>query len=109
MFDRSVAALGGGVTDCHERNFFDCLSASTDMDPAEVERRIEESILEATATVTHPRPNDTEHLAATVVSPAFAGKSLVEQHEMVYDTLDDVLTTEIHALKVTTRTPEEAE
>ncbi|CCQ32349.1 phosphoribosylformylglycinamidine synthase protein [Halorhabdus tiamatea SARL4B] len=79
------------------------------MDSAEVERRIEEGIPDATATVTYPRPNDTDHLAATVVSPAFAEKSLVEQHELVYDTLDDVLTTEIHALKVTTRTPEEAE
>ncbi|WEL17697.1 BolA family transcriptional regulator [Halorhabdus sp. SVX81] len=79
------------------------------MEPAEVERRIEDAIPDATATVTHPRPNDTEHLAATVVSPAFAGKTLVEQHEMVYDALEDALTTEIHALKVTTRTPEEAE
>lgn len=79
------------------------------MEPAEVERRIEDAISDAAATVTHPRPNDTEHLAVTVVSPAFAGQSLVEQHEMVYDALDDALTTEIHALKVTTRTPEEAE
>ncbi|ACV10392.1 BolA family protein [Halorhabdus utahensis DSM 12940] len=79
------------------------------MESAEVERRIEDAIPDATATVTHPRPNDTEHLAATVVSPAFAEKTLVEQHEMVYDALEDALTTEIHALKVTTRTPEEAE
>ncbi|WEL21575.1 BolA family protein [Halorhabdus sp. BNX81] len=79
------------------------------MESAEVERRIEDAIPDATATVTHPRPNDTEHLAATVVSPAFAGKTLVEQHEMVYDALGEAMTTEIHALKVTTRTPEEAE
>jgi len=77
------------------------------MEPAEIERCIEDAIPDATATVTYPRPNDTDHLAATVVSPAFAGKSLVEQHEMVYDALDDVLRTEIHALKVTTRTPED--
>mgnify|MGYP000403934630 FL=1 len=77
------------------------------MDPAAVERRIEDAIPDATATVTHPRPNDTEHLAATVVSPAFAGKSLVAQHELVYDALEAELTSEIHALKVTTRTPED--
>ncbi|WP_136689016.1 BolA family protein [Halorhabdus amylolytica] len=77
------------------------------MDPAEVESRIEAAIDDAEATVTHPRPNDTEHLAATVVSPAFDGKSLVEQHELVYDALEDAMTTEIHALKVTTRTPED--
>lgn len=76
------------------------------MEPAQVERRIETAIPDSTATVTYPRPNDTDHLAVTVVSPAFAGKSLVEQHELVYDALDDAMTTEIHALKVTTRTPE---
>jgi stress-induced morphogen len=79
------------------------------MDPADVEARIEAAIPDAEATVTHPRPNDTEHLAAEVVSPAFAGKSLVDQHDLVYDALEDVMTTEIHALKVTTHTPAEAE
>mgnify|MGYP000176886953 CR=1 FL=1 len=79
------------------------------MDPAEVESRIEAAIDDAEATVTHPRPNDTEHLAAEVVSPAFDGKSLVDQHELVYDALEAEMTTEIHALKVTTRTPAETE
>lgn len=76
------------------------------MEPAEVEARIEDAIPDAEATVTYPRPNDTDHYAATVVSPVFADHSLVEQHELVHDALADVLTTEIHALKVTTRTPE---
>ncbi|WP_181686034.1 BolA/IbaG family iron-sulfur metabolism protein [Halorhabdus salina] len=79
------------------------------MDRAEVESRIEDAIPESEATVTHPRPNDTEHLAAEVVSPAFEGKSLVEQHELVYDAVGDAMTTEIHALKVMTRTPEDSE
>jgi len=78
------------------------------MEPAEIEARIEAAIDDAEATVTHPRPNDTEHLAADVVSPAFDGKSLVEQHELVYDALEAEMTTEIHALKVTTRTPDDA-
>lgn len=77
------------------------------MDHAEVERLIEAAIPDADATVTAPRPNDDDHLAAEVVSPAFADRSLVEQHEMVYDALDEHMTTDIHALKVTTRTPEE--
>jgi stress-induced morphogen len=79
------------------------------MDPAEVEARIESAIPDAEATVTHPRPNDTEHLAAEVVSPAFEGKPLVDQHELVYDALEAEMTTEIHALKVTTSTPAQAE
>ncbi|MFW5955943.1 MAG: BolA/IbaG family iron-sulfur metabolism protein [Halorhabdus sp.] len=75
------------------------------MNPEEVEARIEAAIPEAEATVTFPRPDDTDHLAASVVSPAFADRALVEQHELVYDALDGAMTTEIHALKVTTRTP----
>ena len=79
------------------------------MKPTEVESRIEDAIPDAEATVTHPRPNDTEHLAAEVVSPVFDGKSLVEQHELVYDAVEEAMTTEIHALKVTTRTPADSE
>jgi stress-induced morphogen len=75
------------------------------MDLEEVEQLIEASIDDARATVTAPRPNDDEHLAADVVSPAFEGKSLVEQHEMVYDAVDDHIITDIHALKVSTQTP----
>jgi stress-induced morphogen len=77
------------------------------MDLAEIENAIEDAIPGAEATVTQPRgPEDEDHLAATVVSPAFEGETLVDQHEMVYDALGDRMTTDIHALEVTTRTPE---
>ena len=78
------------------------------MTPEEVREVIESNIPDATAEVTTPRGvDDDDHLAATVVSPAFADKSLVEQHDMVYDALDDHMTTDIHAVELTTRTPEE--
>jgi len=78
------------------------------MDLAEVEHAIETSIPDAEATVTRARgAEDDDHLAATVVSPAFDGETLVSQHEMVYDALGDRMTTDIHALEVTTRTPED--
>ncbi|MFQ3295979.1 MAG: stress-induced morphogen [Halobacteriales archaeon] len=80
-----------------------------DMDPEDVERLIEDAIPEATAEVTAPRPKDDDHLAVTVVSSAFEGKSLLEQHDLVYDAVDDHLTRDIHALKVTTRAPGEIE
>ncbi|WP_436933977.1 BolA family protein [Halovenus marina] len=79
------------------------------MDLAEIESLIESNIPDATATVTQPRGMDDEdHLAATVVSPAFEGKSLLDQHEMVYDALGDRMTDDIHALELKTYTPEEA-
>jgi stress-induced morphogen len=81
------------------------------MDTAEVERLIEAGIEDAEATVTTPRDPDQEHedahFAAVVVSPAFEGKSLVQQHQMVYDALDGHMTTDIHALEMKTYTPEE--
>ncbi|RLM88364.1 BolA family transcriptional regulator [Halobellus sp. Atlit-38R] len=83
------------------------------MDTDEVERRIEAGIEDADAQVTLPRVPDEDHedahFAAVVVSPAFEGKSLVEQHQMVYDALGDAMTTEIHALEMKTYTPAEYE
>lgn len=76
------------------------------MTPEDVERRIEAAIEDCEATVERARgDHDDDHLRATVVSPAFEGLSLVRQHEMVYDALGDAMTTEIHALEVTTLTP----
>jgi len=83
------------------------------MDTDEVERRIEAGIPEAEASVTLPRVPDEDHedahFAAVVVSPAFEGKSLVEQHQMVYDALGEAMTDDIHALEMKTYTPEEYE
>lgn len=79
------------------------------MDVAEIERLIEQGIPDAAVTVRPARgPHDEDHLHATVVSPAFDGVPLVDQHRMVYDALGDAMTTEIHALEVETYTPEEA-
>jgi stress-induced morphogen len=80
------------------------------MDLSKYERRIEETIPDAEAAVTHARgPEDDDHLAADVVSPAFADEPLVDRHQRVYDALDEYMTTEIHALEVETYTPEERE
>jgi len=78
------------------------------MDPEEVAALIESELPAAHARVTTPRPNDTDHMAAEVVSPAFEGESLVDQHTLVHEAVADHLTTDIHALKVTTHTPEDA-
>jgi stress-induced morphogen len=77
------------------------------MTPEEVQTRIEDAIESCEATVERARgEHDDDHLRATVVSPAFEGLSLVEQHQLVYDSLGDAMTTDIHALELTTRTPD---
>ncbi|WP_276300933.1 BolA family protein [Halorussus lipolyticus] len=78
------------------------------MNAEDVEALIEENLEDADATVSHPRGvDDEDHLSATVVSPAFEGESLVDQHQMVYDALGDHMTEDIHALEVSTYTPDE--
>ena len=47
------------------------------------------------------------HYIATIVSEAFAGKSAIERHRMVYTLLADEMRNDIHALALTTRTPAE--
>ena len=50
---------------------------------------------------------DSHHFYAVIVSPAFAGKSLVQRHQLVYGALGDRMREEIHALSMKTHTPEE--
>jgi len=47
-----------------------------------------------------------DHFAVAVVSPAFAQKSLVERHQMVYRALAGLMP-RIHALQLKTVTPDE--
>ncbi|MCD2204356.1 BolA family protein [Halobacterium sp. KA-6] len=81
-----------------------------DLTFADIEAIIEDEIPDAEATISRMRgEHDDDHLAATVVSPAFEGKRLVQQHQLVYDALDEHMTEEIHALELSTYTPEEYE
>ena len=51
---------------------------------------------------------DGRHWYAIIVSPAFAGKRLIQRHQQVYATLSGRLQTdEVHALSMKTYTPAE--
>tara|TARA_Y100001970_G_scaffold217604_1_gene266585 strand:- start:217 stop:447 length:231 start_codon:yes stop_codon:yes gene_type:complete len=47
---------------------------------------------------------DGDHFSATVISKSFSGKTRVEQHKMVYDSLKGRMGNELHALKLKTIT-----
>ena len=47
------------------------------------------------------------HFSVTVVSEAFAGKLPLARHRLVYAALDEMMTTDIHALAITAKTPDE--
>ena len=50
--------------------------------------------------------DDGTHFEAVIVSPSFIGKSMVQQHQLVYAALGDRMRAEIHALSMKTLTPE---
>jgi acid stress-induced BolA-like protein IbaG/YrbA len=50
--------------------------------------------------------DDGTHFEAVVVSQSFVGKSMVQQHQLVYAALGDRMRAEIHALSIRTLTPE---
>ena len=82
------------------------------MDTEELESIIEAEIPDAEATISlprahHDRNHEDAHFAAVVVSPAFEGETLVNQHQMVYDAVGDEMTKSVHALEIETYTPEE--
>ncbi len=47
------------------------------------------------------------HFNVSIVSAAFAGKSRVARHRLVYDALADAMRNGIHALAIVALTPEE--
>ncbi len=49
--------------------------------------------------------DDGTHFEAVVVSPAFEGKRMLQQHQLVYAALGDRMRAEIHALSMKTYTP----
>lgn len=49
-----------------------------------------------------------DHWRATVISAAFAGKSLIERHRLVMTALSAEMKGPIHALTLEVKTPDEA-
>jgi len=51
-----------------------------------------------------------DHWQALIVSPAFEGKTMIQQHRMVFELLkDEVASNEVHALTLRTFTPAQFE
>ena len=74
------------------------------MDPAEIVRLIKDGVPDADVRIEDLR-GDGDHYAAYVVSPAFAGKTRVQQHQMVYRALQGRMGNELHALALQTSPP----
>ena len=74
------------------------------MTAADIETLIRAGLPDAEVTITD-LAGDGDHYAAHVVSAAFAGKPRVLQHKLVYAALGDRMGGVLHALQLTTATP----
>lgn len=53
-------------------------------------------------------PSGETHFSLVIVTGAFAGKNRIARHRMIYEILDDLMNAPIHALTLSTLTPDEA-
>ncbi|MBT5647521.1 MAG: BolA family transcriptional regulator [Rhodospirillaceae bacterium] len=74
------------------------------MDAGAIESLIKENLPDAEVTI-QDLAGDGDHYAALVVSSAFAGKTRVQQHQMVYQALQGRMGGELHALALQTSAP----
>lgn len=72
------------------------------MSTDDVKARIEANIEGAQAAVSDLTGTG-DHFQAEVVAPGFAGKSRIQQHQMVYAALGELMKGPIHALKLVTK------
>jgi BolA family transcriptional regulator, general stress-responsive regulator len=56
----------------------------------------------------HAGAREGGHFRVTLVSEAFRGKSAIQRHRLVFAAVADLMKTDIHALNIDARTPEEA-
>jgi stress-induced morphogen len=75
------------------------------MPAAEIEAMIRSALPDASVEITD-LAGDGDHYAARVVSAAFAGMPRVRQHQLVYAALGGRMGGALHALQLTTATPE---
>ncbi len=73
---------------------------------SDIEALIKQALPDATVNI-EDLAGDGDHYAATVVSPAFRGKSRVQQHQMVYAALQGRMGGALHALALQTSAPAE--
>ena len=74
------------------------------IEPRDIANRIEGALAGAKVSV-RDLTGGGDHYEVEVVSALFAGKSLIEQHRMVYASVQDVLGGALHALSLKTRLP----
>ena len=74
------------------------------MPASEIETLIKAAFPDADVVIEDLR-GDGDHYACHVVSEAFRGKSRIQQHQMVYESLQGRMGNELHAMALQTSVP----
>ena len=72
------------------------------MDLKEIEKHIKDALPNASIEI-QDLAGDGNHYSATITSSEFIGKSKIEQHKMVYNSLKGKMGNELHALAIKTK------
>ena len=72
------------------------------MNLKEIEQHIKEALPDAKIDI-QDLAGDGNHYSATIMSSQFVGKSKIEQHKMVYNSLKVKMGNELHALAIKTK------
>jgi stress-induced morphogen len=74
------------------------------IEASEIERLIKQGIQDAKVEIS-ALADDNDHFAARVISSEFAGKSKLQQHQLVYKALGQTMGGALHALQLQTSAP----
>lgn len=76
------------------------------IEPSVVEERIRGGIPDVTVLEVEDLTGTKDHYRAVVVSASFEGKTRVQQHQAVYAALGELMAGPVHALALSTFTPD---
>lgn len=73
------------------------------IEPEQLEQTLRAAFPDATTLEVKDLTGTKDHYQAVIVSPSFAGHTRVQQHQMVYAALGDLMAGPVHALALETR------
>ena len=76
------------------------------MDTNLIKEMIKRAISDANIEV-YDTTGTADHFKVIIISDIFDGMSLIDRHKLIYKSLDEYITKEIHALQLITQTKEE--
>lgn len=90
-----------------ERRFMNQMTSSVGLKMNILEQQIKDTIIQALPDAEVSIGGDgTHHFEATVISAAFEGRTLLQQHQLVMKPLKQAFAGAVHALSLKTYTPE---